>query len=146
MRDRWWIAAGLALLIGLLLSPWWYNAASDGRSRIPSLVLPRSATDCVAPVAYMKSSHMILLNEWRHAAVRQDSRVHTAYNGQKYEISLTGTCLSLCHEDKAEFCDRCHAFNGVPEPQCWDCHLDPKLAAPPAARGVRARGGMAHGN
>jgi hypothetical protein len=146
MRDRWWIAAGLVLLAGLLLFPSWYDVASGGKSGIPTLVLPQSATDCVAPVAYMKSSHMKLLNEWRHAAVRQDSRVHTAYNGQTYDISLTETCLRRCHADKAGFCDRCHAFNGVPELHCWDCHLDPKLAAAPAAVGVRARRDMGHGN
>jgi hypothetical protein len=42
-------------------------------------------------------------------------------------MSLTGTCLTGCHTNKAEFCDRCHNYAAV-SVYCWDCHVDPKLA------------------
>jgi hypothetical protein len=32
-----------------------------------------------------------------------------------------------CHDNKEEFCDKCHLYAGV-TPYCWDCHIDPKLA------------------
>ncbi|MGD8893899.1 MAG: menaquinol oxidoreductase, partial [Desulfobacterales bacterium] len=34
------------------------------------------------------------------------------------------TCLD-CHEEKAEFCDKCHNYASV-SPYCWECHIDPK--------------------
>jgi hypothetical protein len=146
MRDRWLIAAWLLILLALVSFPSWYGLASGGKPDAPALSVPRAATDCVAPVAYMKSSHMKLLYEWRDQAVRRGDRVYTAHDGRKYEISLTGTCLRQCHEDKAGFCDRCHAFNGVPGPNCWECHVDPETAAVDPSGGLRAVGEIRHGN
>ena len=50
---------------------------------------------------------------------------YVAFNGKVYEKSLTGTCLG-CH-NKAEFCDRCHAYSGVSSPYCWNCHSEPAI-------------------
>jgi hypothetical protein len=75
----------------------------------------------------MRERHMALLIEWRDAVVRNNVRTYTAPDGRRYTISLTKTCLG-CHTSKAEFCDRCHAFSGV-SPYCWDCHVDPAVAA-----------------
>ncbi len=73
---------------------------------------------------------MDLLVSWREGVVRQRERVYRAFNGRTYNVSLTGTCLSQCHQNKADFCDRCHNYIGVKGPYCWDCHLDPLPARP----------------
>jgi hypothetical protein len=71
---------------------------------------------------------MHLLMDWRDAAVRHDVHSFKAFNGKTYTMSLSGTCLSSsCHTNKAEFCDRCHNYAAV-SVNCWDCHVDPKLA------------------
>jgi hypothetical protein len=128
MHDRGWIIAGLLLFLGAATLPFWYNMPARPGPSAPEIKLPASGSECVAPVAYMKHSHMILLRQWRDDAVRRNIRTYRAYNGKSYDISLTGTCLQQCHKEKAQFCDRCHAYNGVQEPACWNCHVDPNGA------------------
>ena len=144
MRDRGLILAGLLIFLGIISVPVWYNPSSGKIPVMPELKLPASARECVAPISYMKTSHMKLLNEWRDQAVRAGNRTFTAYNGRTYAISLTATCLQQCHEDKAAFCDRCHAYNGVKSPNCWDCHVDPKLAQKPLRRVAATQTGASH--
>lgn len=122
MRDRNLIVAGLVAFLALLTFPVWYNRAAGTTSRPPEVKLPAREKQCVAPVSYMRNSHMQLLIRWREEAVRQDVRTFTAADGRTYRISLTGTCLN-CHS-KPDFCDRCHNYAAV-KPACWDCHLDP---------------------
>jgi [DsrC]-trisulfide reductase subunit J len=122
VRDRIVILAGLAAFFGLITYPIWYDHAARTTSSPPVLKLPATEKQCVAPVSYMRSSHMQLLIRWREEAVRQNVRTYTAFNGKVYQVSLTGTCLH-CH-NKRDFCDRCHNY-AVVEPVCWDCHLDP---------------------
>ena len=129
MRDRGLILAGLAVFLGVITFPAWYDLAKGQGAAPPQLKLPEGEKECVAPVAYMKTSHMKLLKDWRDQAVRRNIRSHT-YNGRVFSINLTGTCLEQCHTDKAAFCDRCHAYSGVQGPYCWDCHVDPLLLRP----------------
>jgi len=126
MRDRGLILAGLAVFLGASTFPAWYDLATGQGAARPALKLPEVEKECVAPVAYMKTSHMVLLSDWRDQAVRRNIRSHT-YSGRTFSINLTGTCLQQCHTDKAAFCDRCHAYCGVQGPYCWDCHVDPQL-------------------
>jgi hypothetical protein len=140
MRDRGWIAVGLLVFLGVVLVPAWYNLAAGRTAKGPSLKLSATEKECVAPISYMKTSHMKLLAEWRDLAVRSNQRTYSAQNGRTFAISLTGTCLQQCHTDKAEFCDRCHAYSGVQGPYCWDCHVDPRPDAA-AARPIDARSG-----
>jgi hypothetical protein len=127
MNDRGLIVAGLLVFLGLITFPVWYDLAAGKAPQEPEVTLPPHEKECVAPIPYMKTSHMTLLNEWRDQVVRNNVGTYTAYNGRTYAISLTGTCLQQCHTEKAEFCDRCHTFNGVRSPYCWDCHVDPEL-------------------
>lgn len=129
MRDQGVIYAGLAAFLGLLTFPAWYNAAAGKTAKPPEVRLPAQEKQCVAPIAYMKTSHMDLLVSWREDVVRRNVRTFTAFNGKTYTMSLTGTCLSGCHSSKADFCDRCHTYVGVAGPYCMDCHIDPKLVA-----------------
>ncbi len=125
MRDRNLIIAGVVVFTVLITFPAWYDRASGTTSRPPDIKLPAKEKQCVAPVAYMRKSHMQLLTRWREGAVRQGIWNYTAVDGRSYRISLTGTCLN-CHS-KREFCDRCHDYASV-KPACWDCHLDPNQA------------------
>jgi hypothetical protein len=128
MRERILIAAGLLLFLGVFTYPVWWAAALGTRASAPELQLPQHATTCVAPVAYMRASHMQLLSSWRNDAVRQGVHKFHAADGHVYDVSLSRTCLGQCHS-KTEFCDRCHAYSGVSAPSCWQCHNDPQLAA-----------------
>lgn len=128
MRERIWIGAGLLLFVAVMTTPFWsaHGAATltAKRGGGPNLVLPASATQCVAPVSYMRAAHMRLLLRWREEVVRHNQRRYVAFNGKVYDKSLTGTCLG-CH-NKEQFCDRCHAYAGVSAPSCWGCHSAPQ--------------------
>ena len=123
MRDRYVIIAVLVLALVALTSPVWYARVEGESARGPDLKRPLRETACVMPVAYMRTSHMDLLMTWRDGVVRRHERTWTAPDGKHYAASLSGTCLK-CHSNKAEFCDRCHAYANV-APYCWDCHVDP---------------------
>jgi hypothetical protein len=127
MRERLWIIAGLMLFVGAIATPFWHAAAGTGNLKAaPNLVLPANQKQCVAPVEYMRASHMQLLIEWRQDVVRRGDRRFVAFNGKVHEKSLTKTCLG-CHS-KEQFCDRCHAYAGVSGPDCWSCHNQPEAA------------------
>jgi len=130
MRDRWLILTGLLIFLALSATPLWYRGVAGKHALAPELPLPAGEKECVAPVSYMKTSHMQLLQQWQDQAVRQDRHSYVSHDGKIYQINLTGTCLQRCHVDKAAFCDRCHTYNGVAEPYCWDCHVDPRLTPP----------------
>jgi hypothetical protein len=126
MRDRAWIIAGLLLFLGVITYPFWHGVEARATSQPPVLVLPAHEKECVAPISYMRTSHMKLLLDWRNSVVRNDQRKYVSYDGKVYDMSLTGTCMK-CHEKKG-FCDRCHEYAGVGTPYCWNCHVDPALA------------------
>ena len=67
---------------------------------------------------------MDLLNTWRDEVVRDGIRFEDGIDGNRYEKSLSNTCLG-CHLSKEKFCDRCHNYVGV-EPYCWECHIIPE--------------------
>jgi hypothetical protein len=129
MRDQGIIYAGLVAFLGLVTFPAWYNLAAGHTAQPPAIQLPAREKQCVAPTAYMRTSHMDLLINWREEVVRRHVRSFTAFDGKTYNMSLSGTCLSGCHTNKAEFCDRCHGYVGVSGPYCMNCHLDPRLVA-----------------
>jgi [DsrC]-trisulfide reductase subunit J len=124
MRDRGAILGGLALFVGLITFPVWFNLAAGRNPKGPEPKLPAAEKRCVASTEYMRTSHMDLLTSWREEVVRRSGRTFVASDGTTYNISLTQTCLK-CHGNKADFCDRCHTYAGV-TPYCWDCHIDPK--------------------
>jgi hypothetical protein len=128
MRDRPIIVAALAVFVGLFSYPIWHARAARSSAAAPEIKLPAQEKQCVAPVSYMRSSHMQLLIDWREAVVRDEQRQFTAFNGKVYDKSLTRTCLQ-CHTNKADFCDRCHKYAGVSGPYCWDCHNEPRMVA-----------------
>jgi hypothetical protein len=132
MRDRGIIYLGLLVFLGLATFPAWHNLSAHVTAKGPNPVLPAAQKRCVAPLAYMRTSHMTLLLDWRQQVVREAGLRYTAYDGTRYTMNLTGTCLEQCHGQKAQFCDRCHNYEAV-APTCWDCHVD----APPVLRSAR---------
>ncbi|MCW5977135.1 MAG: sulfate reduction electron transfer complex DsrMKJOP subunit DsrJ [Bryobacteraceae bacterium] len=127
MRDRGWIYSGLGLFLILVTYPFWQNLRAGVTSKGPDLRRPAEAKQCVMPVSYMRTSHMDLLASWRENAVRDGVRTFQSADGQTYNVSLSGTCITQCHASKEEFCDRCHNYASVSN-YCWDCHVDPRQA------------------
>ena len=124
MRDRLLIFSGLFLFVVLFTYPLWHGIAANTPTAEPKVKLPPGQTTCVAPRYSMRTAHMALLTQWRDGSVRERQRRYQAYDGKTYKVSLTGTCLEQCHGDKAQFCDRCHAYAAVSAPDCWDCHTN----------------------
>ncbi len=117
MHDAGKILLGLGVFAALVTAPAWY---SRGKGEPPELQRPATAKQCIEPTAFMRARHMELLDGWRDAVVRRGEKVYVASDGQRHEMSLTGTCLR-CHEEPDKFCNKCHAYAGV-EAFCWDCH------------------------
>ena len=127
MHDTGKILIGIVVFLGLFSSPVWIDLIAGSSNQKPKIILPdkNETPECVMSAEYMKHNHMNLLNEWRDEVVRNGKRDFITKDGKKFDMSLTGTCLS-CHSDKSQFCDQCHGYLGV-EPYCWDCHVDPKM-------------------
>ena len=133
MRDRLLIFSGLFVFVALFTYPVWHGIAAKTSTAGPEVKLPARQKACVAPLNYMRTAHMALLIDWRDNYVRAHRRRYRAYDGQTYKVSLTNTCLTQCHGDKAQFCDRCHAYAAVSAPYCWDCHTNTPAATTVAA-------------
>ncbi|NCD24506.1 MAG: cytochrome C [Deltaproteobacteria bacterium] len=124
MYDKNKILTGLAVFVVFMTYPFWNNIGSAAY-KAPEVEKPKIAKDCVESVAYMRTEHMQMLNEWRDEVVRDGvHEYHSKANHKVYMKSLTKTCMN-CHENKDQFCDKCHATVSV-NPYCWDCHVDPK--------------------
>ena len=124
MYDAGKIIGGLIIFLALITSPIWYNMASGKADFVPQLKYVTSEKQCVMPTEYMKTRHMDLLNTWRTEVVRNGNRIFTSPDGREYNMSLTNTCMD-CHSNKADFCDQCHNYSAVGQPNCWDCHNVP---------------------
>ena len=122
MYDGGKIVTGLVVFLALITLPFWYNQVFGEADNKPELKIETEASGCVAPVEYMRASHMVMLNEWREMVVRGGSRVYEAPDGKEYEMSLSNTCMG-CHSNRKEFCQQCHDYVGV-DPYCWDCHVE----------------------
>jgi hypothetical protein len=119
MSDKGTIGAALVVFLALVTSPVWYNLAT-GETAPLDLRYPHEGGQCVEDTAYIRTSHMFLLRDWRDEAVRDGDRIYTAKDGRQHEKSLTGTCMS-CHVENDKFCDRCHDYVAATI-SCWECH------------------------
>lgn len=123
------IIGGLVIFMLFITLPFLYNIGKKNKAPEPSLDTPAinqlQEKHCVEPRAFMRANHMKLLNNWRDAAVRDNSRVYVSSSGKRYNISLQNTCM-FCHSNKKDFCDSCHTYMSV-KPYCWDCHIAPVL-------------------
>jgi hypothetical protein len=124
MHDGGKIITGLIVFLILITFPIWYNVVNGKPHTPPDPKIVTSAKECVMATQFMKTNHMNLLNDWRDMVVRKGDRFFIGEDGNRYEMSLSNTCMS-CHPNKAEFCDQCHNYMDV-NPYCWDCHIEPK--------------------
>jgi hypothetical protein len=120
MYDAGKVIVALVVFVCIVTFPVWYLLANQTPASGIELKVPDNK-HCVESAEYMRSNHMELLNNWRQSVVRDNNRLYVSSSGEKYDISLTGTCLE-CHTDKPDFCDKCHSYAGV-SPKCWDCHV-----------------------
>lgn len=124
MYNAKYILPGLIIFVGLFTLAFWGNIGTTPYSR-PDIVLPANETECIEDVEYMRAEHMQILNAWRDMALREEKREYVAMkDGKVWAVSLQNTCMT-CHDNYAEFCDKCHLSNSV-TPYCWDCHVLPK--------------------
>jgi len=125
MYNAKYIIPGLVIFLALVLFPFYKSVGSPPmkveQELQPQLEqLKKEGKTCILEKNQMRDSHMILLNQWRDAALRDGVRVFTNPDGKKFDISLTNTCLQ-CHAQKDKFCDKCHNEVGV-NPYCFSCH------------------------
>ena len=123
MGNKKLVYLGIAIFLVIVLLPFWFNRMKAAPA--PEVVLTetaKQAKECVRSTEYMQREHMKVLDQWRHAVVRNAERIYVNPKGKEYVMSLSNTCLD-CHSNKTEFCDRCHNYASV-RPYCWDCHID----------------------
>lgn len=92
----------------------------EGAAYVSEEKLPSEEEQCILPVGEQRERHGDLLHDWKKSVVRDGNSIYVAPDGQEYEMSLTGTCLS-CHSNHDEFCNQCHSY-AVVTPDCWSCH------------------------
>ena len=129
MHKTWVGGLFLLAVAAVLTFPMWYSRAES--RPVEPIIVPTSG-ECIEPVETMRRTHMKMLFEWRDSVVRtsaKDRRVYVNSKGEKFEKSLTRTCLG-CHESRRTFCDRCHQQVSVTI-TCFQCHTSErtKLAA-----------------
>lgn len=123
LYDKEKVIAGLVIFLVIVTFPVWYNHGKAAPAPEVKLTdMAKEAKECVRETPFMKTEHMVLLNEWRDSVVRDGNRVYQNSKGKAYDMSLSNTCLD-CHSNKPEFCDKCHDYVSV-NPYCFDCHID----------------------
>jgi len=120
MNEKILIFAGLSIFLLGVTFPFWQSVKPED---FPKVAMETKGDQCVAPAAYMRKNHMLLLNTWRDSVVRDGERFHIMPDGSRVEKSLTKTCLG-CHVSKKQFCEECHTYASV-KPYCWECHVVP---------------------
>lgn len=122
MYDGGKITTGLIIFVILMIFPFWYNHFDAGA--VPKQELPKDFKACVEDTQFMRTTHMVLLNDWRDDVLRDGNRTKVEVGGKEYDRSLMNGCMT-CHTSKEKFCDECHVYTSV-KPYCWDCHFLPK--------------------
>ncbi|MFP5214019.1 MAG: sulfate reduction electron transfer complex DsrMKJOP subunit DsrJ [Acidobacteriota bacterium] len=123
------IIPGLVIFLILVTLPLWYNHGKAAPAPQPKISdIAQAKKQCVLSKDEMRTGHMQLLNEWRTEVVRNGKRTYVAPDGKEYVMSLQNECMK-CHNNKEEFCDKCHTYAGLKTdstPYCWTCHIAPK--------------------
>ena len=131
MNEKVLIFAGLSIFLSGVTFPFWQSVEPED---LPKVAMETKGDQCVAPAAYMRKNHMLLLNTWRDSVVRDGERFHIMPDGSRVEKSLTKTCLG-CHMSKKQFCEECHTYASV-KPYCWECHVVPKSSGHTELSGI----------
>ena len=124
MSDKGKIIGGLVVFLILVTFPLWHTVAAGGEATQPELEYPVGESQCIEDTDYMRANHMDILNQWRNSVIRDGVTEYTASSGERFTMSLTGTCMS-CHDNRDTFCTACHDYSNV-TPKCWSCHVEPR--------------------
>ena len=122
MGNKKLLMIGIIIFVIFLIFPILYNSGSAGT--LPNPEKPKDYKECVKDKQFMRTSHMVLINQWRDEVLREGNREKIVVLEKKYDKSLMNGCM-LCHNNKKKFCDECHVYASV-APYCWDCHFVPK--------------------
>ena len=123
MHDKGKVIGVLLVFVVFVTFPIWYGATQPFEA--PAAPTVAGGKTCIESTEFMRTEHMVLLDNWRDSVVREGDRWYTATDGKKHKKSLTTTCLGACHGTHVQFCDGCHEKAGVAA-DCWTCHLDGK--------------------
>lgn len=133
LYDGGKIIIGLAIFVLLATYPFWYNLGKahikpDPKTDTPAILeweQKYGKKECVEQKEWMRTEHMVLLNDWRDSVVRDYMRDYISQtNNKRWDMSLQNGCMK-CHSNKKKFCDECHNYMAV-KPYCWDCHIQPE--------------------
>lgn len=117
------VIIGIVIFVAIFTSPFWLGWIGQDYTKT-GVVFPPEQKTCIEDTEFMRANHMRLLDEWRDQALRAENREYiSALNGKRWTISLQNTCMK-CHNNYADFCERCHVANSV-YPYCWTCHIIP---------------------
>lgn len=117
------VITGIVIFVIIFTAPFWLSWIGMDYTKT-GVVPPAGEKSCIEDTEFMRANHMRLLDEWRDQALRAENREYiSALNGKRWAISLQNTCMK-CHNNYAEFCERCHVANSV-YPYCWTCHIIP---------------------
>jgi hypothetical protein len=125
------IVLGILVFLAIALFPFYNNIGKVNAKPEPKVDTPaimeyeklNGKKECVEPKEFMRAEHMVLINNWRDAVVRDDNRGYLNSTGKRWNMSLQNGCMQ-CHSNKKKFCDECHNYMAV-KPFCWDCHIQP---------------------
>ncbi|WP_143814746.1 hypothetical protein [Magnetofaba australis] len=104
----------LMLILALCVGLFGVQAFADVHSDSVKLETPKGDA-CIRDTAWMKRNHMNLL---------MHKRVETVREGVRMPSESLLQCQQ-CHEHRAQFCDKCHAYVAV-KPNCFSCHVYPE--------------------
>ena len=116
IKEQILIFGGLALFLFVATYAFWQEGEAK---KIRRQVAKSASEECIESREYMRENHMLVLDEWRHSAVREGDRIHVTPDGREFEKNMS-TCLG-CHTGKQFFCYNCHQYASV-KPNCWGCH------------------------
>lgn len=122
MYDKEKVITGLAIFVIIMTFPVWYNLVHA--QHVPKPEKSTVAKKCVVATSEIRTSHMVILDDWRNEVVREEKRKMIEVEGKQYVKSLQLGCMT-CHPDQKKFCDECHTYAAV-DLFCWDCHFQPK--------------------
>ncbi len=126
------IFLGILVFLAIALFPFYNNFGRVNAKPEPKLDTPEiieyervnGKKECIESKEFMRAEHMVIINDWRDAVVRDDTRGYLSVtNGKRWNMSLQNECMR-CHSSKKNFCDQCHNYLAV-KPFCWDCHIQP---------------------
>lgn len=121
------VALGLILFVVLFTFPVLMNLGKTAlQTQPPPLLQDARAMQDLADKLGVKNEqefrekHKQLLSEWKDTVVRDGKRIYVNKDGREIPISLENLA------SQPQYCNACHEYAGIDQPNCWTCHVQPK--------------------